>query len=146
MNETTSIQDFMNFIGSLEQVFGRKYLPSQVGMFYDQLKHIPKIVFTKTLPQLCLRSRYLPDFNTIEDFVFRELRAQKHDIPEPVTLDPKKCPTCFGTGIVEAIRIEGRKSESSWLFKCSCSYGEAKRFLFKPWIEADQTKFKLRGA
>lgn len=144
--EAITIQEFMSFIGGLEQVFGKKYLPSQVGMFYDQLKHIPKNIFTKSLPQLCLRSRYLPDFNAIEDFVFREMRSQKQDIPEPITLDPNKCPTCFGTGIVEAIRIEARKGEASWLFKCSCSYGEAKRFLFNPWIEADQSKFKLRGA
>lgn len=146
MNQGVSAEEFQDFVSELEKTFGRQYPSQQVSRFYKQLKHIPKEVFVKASESLCLRSRYLPDFNIIEDFVFREMRSLKHDIPEPITLDPNKCPTCFGTGIVEAIRIEARKSESSWLFKCSCSYGEAKRFLFKPWIEADQSKFKLRGA
>ena len=108
-----TFDDFVTATADLEAFYEKKLNPTQVRMWFDELKYYTAERYKKTIQKLCKSSQYRPTLSNILETIraVSELGdAPKESVP---------CKACGGTGIVLYKKIvEGREYE--FASQCNC--------------------------
>lgn len=107
-----TFDEFMQTSADLENFYEKKLNPTQVRMWFDELKYYTQERYAKAIQKVCRTSQYRPTLSTILDSVKSTQEV------ETMVKERVPCKACNGTGyIIYRKVIDGYPFE----YACQCN-------------------------